>query len=158
MNDQAIEKSTDIQPRRRGFQPGRSGNPSGKPRGTKSKSTQLIERLVTGNPADVKQIIDVVVRAAKAGEPWAAQEILKRIWPVPRSRLVKFPFPELATIEDVRRAMDAVTSAVSNGILTIEEAAGLADIISKHAAPVLEASEVTQRLEILEAERKERGL
>ncbi len=44
---------------------GVSGNPKGKPRGTKSKSTQLVERLVTGN----KAIIDVTVREAKAGEP-----------------------------------------------------------------------------------------
>ena len=44
---------------------GVSGNPKGKPRGTKSKSTQLVERLVTGN----KAILDVTVREAKAGEP-----------------------------------------------------------------------------------------
>jgi Family of unknown function (DUF5681) len=72
------------------FQPGRSGNPKGRPRGSKSKSTQLVERLITGHVADVKEILAVVVEQAKSGESWACREILARLWPVPRSRTVTF--------------------------------------------------------------------
>jgi Family of unknown function (DUF5681) len=37
------------------FQPGISGNPKGRPRGSKSKSTQLVVRLIRGNVADVNR-------------------------------------------------------------------------------------------------------
>jgi hypothetical protein len=149
MNDRSIDKPASIQPRRHGFQPGKSGNPAGKPRGTKSRNTQLVERLVTGNPADVKAIIDVTVREAKAGEPWAAQEILKRIWPVPRGRLLKFPLPPLETVSDVSAAIGAVTQACANGLLTVDEASALADILERHAA-ILKADAIERRLRALE--------
>jgi hypothetical protein len=54
--------------------------------------------IIAGNVADVKRIIDVVVREAKAGEPSAVTELLERLWVVPRSRLVKFPMPLLASV------------------------------------------------------------
>jgi len=83
------------------FQPGRSGNPAGRPRGSKSKSTQLVERLITGHVGDVKEILAVVVEQAKAGESWACREILARLWPVPRSRMVAFDLPEIRSQHDV---------------------------------------------------------
>ena len=64
-----------IEPKAPRGRPFAEGNP-GKPRGTKSKNTQLVERLVTSNPADVKAIIDVVVAEAKNGEAWAAVDTL----------------------------------------------------------------------------------
>jgi hypothetical protein len=128
---------------------GRSGNPAGKPRGTKSKNTQLIERLVTSDPTAIKDIIDVVVREAKAGQPWAVTEILKRLWVVPRSRLVKFPLPRLDTLADVTAAISAVLEAVAGGLLTIEEGAMLADTLEKHSA-VLKNESIERRLRALE--------
>jgi Family of unknown function (DUF5681) len=49
------------------FQPGRSGNPAGRPRGSKSKSTQLVERLVAGNVQDVKEIEKSLLRQRLVG-------------------------------------------------------------------------------------------
>ncbi len=97
----------------------------------------------------MKAIIDVTVREAKAGEPWAAQENLKRIWPVPRGRLLKFPLPPLETVSDVSAAIGAVTQACADGLLTVDEAAALADILERHAA-ILKADAIERRLRALE--------
>jgi len=143
-----------IEPKAPRGRPFAKGNP-GKPRGTKSKNTQLVERLVTSNLADVKQIIDVVVAEAKAGEAWAAVEILKRIWPVPRGRLLKFPLPPLESVSDVSAAIGAVTQACANGLLTVDEAAALADILERHAS-ILKADAIERRLKALEEAEAER--
>jgi hypothetical protein len=57
--------------------------------GDQEADAELVERLIAGNVADVKGIIVVVVR--EAGDPSAVTQLLKRVWVVPRSRLVKFP-------------------------------------------------------------------
>ena len=85
------------------FQPGRSGNPAGRPRGSKSKATQLVERLVAGHMQDVKDILAVTVEKARQGESWAVREILARLWPVPRSRTVAFDLPEIRDQHDCCR-------------------------------------------------------
>jgi hypothetical protein len=121
------------------FQPGRSGNPSGRPRGSKSKSMQLVERLITGNVADVREIMAVVVEQAKAGESWACREILARLWPVPRSRTVTFDLPEIRDQHDCVRANSAILTAVASGRLAADEAKLLSDIVSAQSRALASA-------------------
>jgi hypothetical protein len=112
------------------FQPGRSGNPSGRPRGSRSKSTQLVEKLVTGHLQDVKKIMEVVVAKALEGESWAVRELLARLWPVPRSRTVAFDLREIRSQHDVVDANNDILAAVAAGRLSADEASALADIVS----------------------------
>jgi Family of unknown function (DUF5681) len=67
------------------FKSGVSGNPAGKPRGTKSKSTQLMNAPFGKNPQDLRNIVSKTIECAKAGKPWAAELILARLagpeWP-----------------------------------------------------------------------------
>ena len=52
------------------FQPGTSGNPKGKPAGTRSKATQLLLALMEG---DASAITKAVIDAAKGGDlGWAS--------------------------------------------------------------------------------------
>jgi hypothetical protein len=131
------------------FLPGVSGNPRGRPRG-KSKSTQLMEAIVTADPAALKEIGAKVVEKAKAGSPWACQLIFDRLWPLPRGRLVQFELPPLDTLSDIQTALNAVMQAVANGTLTIEEGENMASMITDYAKPVIENVDFERRL--LEAE------
>lgn len=54
------------------FQPGTSGNPKGKPAGTRSKATQLLLALMEG---DASAITKAVIDAAKGGDLMAAKTI-----------------------------------------------------------------------------------
>jgi hypothetical protein len=62
----------------RPFQPGRSGNPAGKPKGTRHQITLLAEQLLAD---DVEQVVAKVVKAAKSGDMTAARLILDRVAP-----------------------------------------------------------------------------
>jgi hypothetical protein len=66
-----------------GFQKGQSGNPAGKPKGARHKTTLMAERLMQD---DVENIVNAVLTAARNGDMMAAKIILDRIAPVRRSR------------------------------------------------------------------------
>jgi hypothetical protein len=121
------------------FQPGRSGNPSGRPRGSKSKSMQLVEKLVTGHMQDVKEILAVTVEQAKKGEAWAVREILSRLWPVPRNRLTSFELPENRDQHDIVRVNNAILNAVASGRLDTDQASALADIVAAQSRALASA-------------------
>jgi hypothetical protein len=72
----------------------RPGNP-GKPKGAKSKTTQLMEAIVTADPEALKEVAEKVVELARDGKPRACELIFNRLWPAPRGRLVQFEFPPL---------------------------------------------------------------
>jgi hypothetical protein len=122
------------------FQPRRSGNPAGRPRGAKSKSTQLVERLVTGHLQDVKDILAVTVEQAKAGESWAVREILARLWPVPKDRTTTFDIiKEIRDQHDVVKALNDLLQAVAAGRLTADQAKSLADIVAAQSKALASA-------------------
>jgi hypothetical protein len=113
------------------FQPGRSGNPKGRPRGAKGKGTQLIEKLVSGHLQDVKDILAVTVEQAKQGEAWAVREILARLWPIPRDRATVFELREIRSQHDVVAANNDLLQAAAIGRLSPEQAGLLAQVVAQ---------------------------
>jgi Family of unknown function (DUF5681) len=55
------------------FKPGRSGNPSGKPRGTRNKTTLAIEVLLDG---EAQAITRKAIEMAKAGDGTAMRLVM----------------------------------------------------------------------------------
>ena len=86
------------------FQPGRSGNPAGKPPGTRSKAVAELDRL---GAEGAKQVLEAVLRAAQQGDMVAAGIILKGCWPESRGRPVRLKLPSIATAADVVKASAA---------------------------------------------------
>ena len=90
------------------FQPGRSGNPAGKVRGTKHRVTLLAERLMED---DAQDVVRTVIAAAKGGDMSACKLVLDRIAPIRRGAPIKFTLPELATASDLPAAITILTQA-----------------------------------------------
>ena len=128
------------------FQKGQSGNPSGKPPGTRHKTTMLAEKLMQD---DAKDIVKVVLEAAKGGDMTAARLILERIAPVRRGRPVYFDLPPVQTAGDIAAAMTALTVAMASGDLTPDEAVTVASVFEIRRQ-TLEAVEFWQRLRAVE--------
>jgi hypothetical protein len=136
--------------RRRGpgkpFRPGQSGNPAGKPRGTRHRATILAERLLDG---EAETMIRKVIEKAKQGDMIALRLCLDRIVPPRRDRPVHFTIPELNSAEDASKAIAAITAAVARGELTPTEAADLCRLIETFVKAI-ETSEIERRLKNLE--------
>ena len=131
------------------FAPGQSGNPKGKPAGSRHRLTTLAEKLMD---AEAKGIIEAVIEAAKAGDMTAARLVLERIAPVRKGRPVAFDLPKIDTALDVLTALSAVIKAVSEGALTIDEAASVATLLETNRK-ALETVAIEDRLTALEKEK-----
>lgn len=113
------------------FLPGASGNPAGKPKGTRSHLAKALDDLAQ---ADAAAVLQKVLGLAKNGDISAARLVLDRTWPMPKGRPVRVPLPPLNNINDLTRGIAAVANAVSDGLLSTEEAQNLVafiDIVRK---------------------------
>jgi hypothetical protein len=134
------------------FEPGKSGNPAGKPRGTRNKVTMAAEALLDG---EAESLTRKAIELAKGGDITALRLCLDRIVPVRKDRPVIFQLPKLERAEDAVKASAAIVEAVSSGDLTPAEAAELTKVVEGYARAV-EANEFDARLTKLEqvAEKK----
>jgi hypothetical protein len=107
------------------FQPGNRGRPVG----SKNKSRQLLDAINASDPEALQVIVDVTVKAARDGRPWAITAILDRVYPPLRDRTVTFDLPPIRSPEDIPVALDAVLQAASHGELTPSESASLCGTI-----------------------------
>src|SRR4051812_11642209 len=97
------------------FQKGQSGNPRGRPVGSRHKATLAIEALLDG---EAETITRKAVELAKAGDPVALPLCLARLSPPRRDRPVPFTLPKLDTAADAKAAAAAILQDVANGELT----------------------------------------
>ena len=129
------------------FKKGQSGNPAGKPKGTRHRTTILAERLMQ---AEAEGVVNVVIAAAKNGDIPAARIILERIAPPRKDNAIAFELPVLESAADATKAMAAVLSAVATGDVTPGEAGEVAKLIEAFAK-THEMYELERRIAALEA-------
>ena len=132
--------------RGRPFPKGQSGNPSGKPRGTRARITQLAEKLLED---DRDAIIEAVIEAAKNRDPTAMRLCVERLVPLRKGRPVVFDLPPVKTAADVVAAIGEVSMAMAAGELTTEEASAAAAVVEMHRRAI-EMTDIELRLQKLE--------
>jgi hypothetical protein len=131
------------------FQPGRSGNPGGKVRGTRHRATLAAEALLEG---EAEALTRKAIELAKTGDTVALRLCLDRILPVRKAgRTIKLNLPTLRTTDDVMGAIGRITEAVSRGLITPEEGQSLAGIVEQ-ARSSIELVEIERRLVALESQ------
>ena len=107
------------------FQKGQSGNPAGRPRGSRNRSKIIADKLTA--PV-LEKIVDGVAKKAMGGNLVAARLVLNMLAHVRRDERPTCALPELKTPDDVLAAMQKVTRQVSFGALTAGEGAEFAKI------------------------------
>ncbi len=133
--------------RGRPFQKGQSGNPAGKPRGTRNATTLAMETLLEG---EGEALTRKAVEMALAGDGAALRLCMDRLLPARKDRHVPFKLPKLETAQDAMRATAALVNAVAAGELTPGEAAELSKLIESFSRAV-DLHDIQQRLHRIEA-------
>jgi hypothetical protein len=135
-------------PRGRPFRPGNSGRPAG----SKNRTTQLLENLAEG---EAEQIIQKVLQKAKAGDDACLRMLMDRLWPPRKGQPVQLNTPPLKTSADVLTAIVSLWSAIAEGQLTPDEASALS-IVAERSVAAISGQEALKRIETLEKDRERR--
>ena len=128
------------------FPKGQSGNPAGKPKGTRNATTLALEAMLDGQASALTQ---KAINLALAGDMAALRLCLDRILAPRKDSPVAFDLPEMKTLNDTVSAMGAIVKAVGDGDLTPTEAAELTKMVQAFAK-IIETAELEDRVRKLE--------
>ena len=112
--------------RRPPWKPGQSGNPEGRPKGSRNKATLAAQELLDG---EAEALSRKAIELAMDGDTVALRLCLERIAPPRKDAPVSFALPEMETAGDALTAVNHIVQAVANGELTPSEATKLAGLI-----------------------------
>ena len=127
------------------FKPGQSGNPAGKPRGAKNRTTVMAQALLEGEAEIlVRKLIDL----AKGGDIQALKVCVDRLCPSIKAQAapVKVHIPDTGSIADIANSF---IKAAADGLLPPDVAAQLVSAVGT-LARVVEIDELKERLAALE--------
>ena len=130
--------------------PGQSGNPDGRPLGSRNKTTLAVEALLDGEAVEITRR---AVEKANEGDPTALRLCLDRIAPARKDRLTPFEMPPIRTATDAIGAMAAIVEGVASGALTPAEAGHLSRLVEAFVSTV-EAADHEERLSRIEEQLK----
>ena len=103
------------------------------------------------------EIMETVVRQAKAGDPSALNIVCARLWPTRRGRpLPEFEMPPLTDATSVGEALAAIVAATASGLISPAEATELSGVVKLYA-DALELGDLDRRLQALESRLAWRG-
>ncbi|HCL3144085.1 TPA: hypothetical protein N2A34_001826 [Pseudomonas aeruginosa] len=128
----------------KGWQPGQSGNPKGRPIGSRNKKNVIAEEF----EKDGSAVARVVMDAALEGDMQAANMVLQRLSPPLRARAEKVTF-ELTPDAPLHQQANQVLASVAEGAIDPETGKLLIDCIQS-VAGIRAVDELEARLQTLE--------
>ena len=137
----------------RPFTRGVSGNPAGKPPGTRNRTTLAVQELLEG---EAERLTRKCVELALQGDSTALRLCMERLAPAPKDRPICFPIPRVTTAREVSAALADVASAVGAGTLTPGEGHSVASLLELHRRGI-ESADLEERIERLEKDLEQRS-
>ena len=131
----------------RPFERGESGNPAGRPAGSRNQATIAAEQVLDGEAAALTR---KAVELALGGDALAVRLCLDRIIAPRRDRPVALALPPIDSIADLAGAMTALATAAAHGAITPGEAADFAQVVET-IVRAIDAADFERRLRLLEA-------
>jgi hypothetical protein len=127
------------------FQPGQSGNPAGRPPGSRNKKTLEMEELLAQRAEGT--VREILVRAER-GEPAAMRLCMERMAPTGANRPVAIELPPVNTPEDVAAATRVVMQALGGGAVSARETVNLLTVIERLARVAERVQQMRERHEV----------
>ena len=129
------------------FKKGESGNPQGRPVGTRNKTTLAALSLIED---EGEQLARKAVELALDGDLPALKLCMDRLLPPAKERpLEAFSLPQLNDQRSVLDALDTLANKLSKGELLPAEATSICKVLEQYRKH-FETTELSERLETLE--------
>ena len=127
------------------YLPGQSGNPMGRPQGSRNRATRLRESLWD----DLPELIEKTRQLAKEGDMVAMRLLLERTLPAVKGSTATVELPELEMAITTTEKADAVVAAIGRGDIAPEIGSTLLTALGT-LSKIREVDDLTRRLEVLE--------
>jgi hypothetical protein len=133
------------------YAPGHSGNPAGKPQGSRHRASLLAESLIE---AKAEPLANKVIELALAGDQTCLRIAMDRLAPVRRERPIHLEgMPDLQNPEAAMQAVAGIVQNMFEGNVSPSEANSAALLVGTFLKAV-EASDIVKRLERIETQLK----
>ncbi len=129
------------------FQPGRSGNPAGRPPGARNRISAAVDAMIEG---EAEEVTRKVLELASYGHVGALRMCLERVAPRRKGRSVAFALPPIEHAGDAVAAGAVILAAMASGELSPDEATERLRAIEAFQR-VCQHSELGERVAELEA-------
>lgn len=127
---------------------GTPGNATGRPPGSRNKSTLFFEELLNGRG---EALIQKAVALALKGDTTALRICLDRICPPRKERTLDIHLPDLTGPEQVSAALASIVTALGEGRITPGEAESLVRILESRVR-IIEVEDLARRICELESQ------
>lgn len=131
--------------------PFQKGN-AGRPRGSRNRTTQMLERL---GAEQAEQLYQKVYEGAMAGNVRCQQLLFDRVWPPRKGQPIRVPMPAITDSRDALAAIAAICKALERGELTPDEVTALSSVVGR-SIQVIELQDIERRIAALEEARDKR--
>ena len=137
----------DAKRRSRGqFKKGSSGNPAGRPAGSRNQTTLVLEQLLEG---DGEQLIKKAIGMAQQGNVYALRLCLERIIPPRKERCIILNSRPVESAKDLPLQFQDIVLAIAEGRITPAEGESISNVLTGHGQ-ILAIAEFERRLASLE--------
>ena len=144
MNDDT-DKSGGKQ-RGRPFQKAQSGNPAGRPQGSRNKTLIVLDQIAEGA---APKLLDQVIQSAMGGDAHAARLVLDRAWPARKGRPVRLTLPKVTDGASLTAAAASVVEAVTDGSISPDEGVAISSILESQRR-MIETADLERRIAEIE--------
>lgn len=128
------------------FEKGKSCNPAGRPRGSRNKTSLLMEQLLEDQ---AEQLLKKAIASALEGNTHALRLCLDRLIPRCKDRPIDFEMPRCESYEEICDAVAKIFEAIGSGQITPSEGEKLVNILT-FQFQVAVGADLEARLEIIE--------
>ena len=128
------------------WKPGQSGNPAGRPLGSRNKASIAVESLFLN---EQERLSRKCIKLALKGNMQALKLCIERICPVRKDTPIRVQLPRVQSVEDATKLTTSLIDKVTSGELTPSQGELLSRMIEKHIK-VLQLNDLEARLQQLE--------
>ncbi|MEZ5690746.1 MAG: DUF5681 domain-containing protein [Rickettsiales bacterium] len=139
-DDELFAVKTTKKQRGKQFEKGKSGNPSGRPKGSRNKTTMAMLELLED---EAEEITRTVIERAKAGDMMAIKLVMERICPPRKDLPVYFEIGSVKTIFDLIPAIDKLLQAISAGEISPQDAKVVSELIEQQRKTIVSTIPLT---------------
>ena len=128
-----MTENADTKEKKHLFKKGQSGNPKGKPPGTRSKATMAALTLLEG---ECEALTRKAVELALNGDIQALRLCLERLVAPAKERPINFTLPTIECAEDSPKFTAALFEAVASGEIKVADAATMFALAEAHCEAI----------------------